>query len=101
AVVGRQQEYAGAVAARGEQHALGFAEAHLARLQVGDHDRKTADELGGIVCRLDAGEHLAGFGADVELQLEQLLRAFDVFGTDNPGDAQIDFAEIVDGNGGG
>ena len=98
AVVGGQQENARTFAARGEHGALRLAEAHLARLQVCDHDRQPADQLGRIVGRLDACEHLAGLCADVELQLEQLLRAFDVFRAYDSCDAQIDFVEVLDRN---
>ena len=49
-----------------------------------------------VVGRLDAGEHLARFAADVELQLEQLVRAFDVLGVDDARDAQLDLHEVVD-----
>ena len=96
AVIGRQEEDARSFAARGQDHALRFPEAHLARLQVRDHHRQATDQLRRIVGLLDAGEHLAGFGADVELQLEQLLRAFDVFGADDPSDPEIDLIEIID-----
>ena len=99
AVVGGKQEDAGAIARRGEHHAFGQAEFHLARREVRDHRRQAADQQRRIVRRLDAGEDRARLPvADVERQLQQLVRTFDVFGIDDARDAQVDLREIVDGD---
>ena len=63
--VGSQQEDVGAAGARGEHHALGRAEAHLARLEVRDDHGEAADELLGRVGLADAGEHRAPLAAEV------------------------------------
>src|SRR5690606_36241324 len=56
ASVGAHEENAG-IAAGGEHHALRYAEAHLARLQVRDEHDELADELVRLVGAADAGEH--------------------------------------------
>ena len=97
AVVGSEQENAGTVARCGEHHALGQAEFHLARRQVGDHRRQAADQVFRAIRRLDAGEHGARpIVADVERELEQFVGAVDVLGVDDSRDAQIDLVEFVD-----
>jgi hypothetical protein len=84
--VGREQEDAGGLAVGvggGQDHALGEAELHLARRQVGDHHRQPADQRRRIVGRLDAGEDLPrAERADVEQQADELVGAFDLRGLD-------------------
>ena len=93
---GDEQEYARAVAGGGEHHALGDAEFHLARGEVGDHHREPALELLRVVGGLDAREHGFRRAAEVERELQQLVRAFDRLGVDDLRDAEIDLVEIVD-----
>jgi hypothetical protein len=42
-------------------------------LQVGDDDGETALQFRGVVGRLDAREHGAGFGAEIEGELQELV----------------------------
>ena len=94
---GDEQEEARRIAGRRQHHAFRHAELHLARREVGDHHGQAADERRRIVGRLDAGEHLArAERADVERQLQQLVRAFDMLGVDDVRDAQVDLGEVVD-----
>ena len=53
-------------------------------------------QLLGRVRRADAGEHRALSVADVERQLQQLVRAFDRLGSDDLRDAQIELREVFD-----
>src|SRR5690606_13586813 len=78
----------------GEHHALGDAEAHLARRKVGDHHREAAFQRGGFVGALDAGEHVARLAADVQRQPQQLVGAFHWLGLDDARDAQVHPGEI-------
>ena len=71
AAIGRQQEHFRAVITAGAQHhALRDTEAHLARLEIGDHDHLAADECGRVVGGADAREHVALLGAEIERELQ-------------------------------
>ena len=86
--------------AGGQHHAFAHAELHLARCQVGDHHRQLSCQLRGIVGRLDASEDIARLGlADVQRQLQQLVRARHMVRLDDAGDAQVDPGEILDADG--
>ena len=66
----------------GQHHAFAQTELHLARREVGDHHGQLADQVGGLVGRLDAAEDVARLGlADVERQPQQLGRAVDALRT--------------------
>ncbi len=67
---------------------------HFARGEVGDHDRQAAVQIFRFIGRLDAGEDIAGFAADIQGQLQEFVGAFDMFGLDDPRDAQVDLGEI-------
>ena len=71
---------------------------HFAWGEVGDDDDAASDEFFGGVPLGDAGEDLAGFVAEVDLEAEKLVGFGDVFGDDDAGDAEIDFDEVVDGD---
>ena len=83
------------VEAGGEHHAFGEAEAHLARLEVGDDHDEGSIESGGIGIRgADAREDRAlAEGAEVDREADELVRAFDGLGLLDAGDAQIDVPE--------
>ena len=87
--------------AGGEEHAVGFEAAHLAGSEVGDDGDAAADELFGGVVLGDAGEDLAGLVAEVDFEAEELVGFGDALGDDDLGDAEVDFEEVVDGDGGG
>src|SRR2546421_3376037 len=102
----RQEKDAGSVAGCGEHHAFRDAKLHLPRREVGHHRREPADEILRLVRRLDAGEDDAMPGAavapgfaDVQRQLEELVRAIDGLRVDDAGDAEIDFGEVVNREG--
>ena len=58
----------------GKQHTAGFDTHHLARRQVHNRDERLANELFGLVVRMDTGQDDAvGIGAVVERELQQLL----------------------------
>ena len=76
---------------------FGDAEAHLARGEVGDHDRHAAFELLGLVGACNAGEDVAGAAfAQIEREAQKLRGAFDGLALDDLGDAQVDLREVVD-----
>ena len=77
---------------RGEHHAFGHAELHLARGEVGDHHGEAAHECRRVVGGLDAGEHRARVGAEIERELQQLVGALDMLGGDDARHAQIDLS---------
>ena len=77
---------------------MGLEAAHLAGGEVGDDDDVAADELFGGVPLGDAGEDLALFVAEVDLEAEELVGLGDALGDDDLGDAEIDFGEVVDGD---
>ena len=89
----------------GEEHAVRFEAAHFAGGEVGDDDDLAADEVFGGVPLGDAGEDLAaahsGFGAEVDFEAEEFVGFGDAFGDEDPGDAEFDFGEVVDGDLGG
>src|SRR6185295_11670967 len=84
-----------------QHHPLGDAEFHLARREVRDQYGQLSLELLGRVRRLDAGENGARAIADIERELQQLVRALDVLGLDDFRDAQVELVEVVDRNLGG
>ena len=66
-------------------------------MQIGGDDDFAADQLFGIVGCRDSGYDGAGFGfAGIDLEVKQLVRAFDALGREDAGDAQIDFDEVFD-----
>src|SRR5687768_2639565 len=97
-----QQEQIGPAAAGRKDHAFGDAEAHLARREVRDEHDAAPDQLrrfaiGGADAREDLA--LAEF-AGVELEAQQLVRAFDELAGQYPSDAQVESGEVVDRDGG-
>ena len=86
--------------AGGEDHPFGQAELHLPRLEIrGDHDLATDEHRRIGIVGAQAGENLAQAAlAEIDHQLEQFVGpGNDLRGLDEP-DAQVDLAEIVDGN---
>ena len=58
----------------GKQHTAGLDTHHLARRKVDDRNERLADELFGLVVRMDTGQDDAvGIGAVIERELQQLL----------------------------
>src|SRR5258706_3838777 len=96
--VRREQVDRGSVA-RGEHHALRFPEAHLARREVGDHDREASDQLLWRIGGADPGEDGAVLDADVEGELEELVGVLHQLRVHDPRDAQVHTREIVDRDG--
>jgi hypothetical protein len=92
-----------AIEAGGQDHALAHPEAHLARREVGDEHDAAADQFFRLaVAGADAGEDLARAEvAGVELEAQQLVRAFDEFAREHLADAQVELREIVDRDGRG
>jgi len=79
AVVRAEDEQSRSLAGSRQHHAFRQAELHLARREVGDHHRHAPLQFLRIVNRLDAREHRARLRfADVQRQLQQLLRTFDM-----------------------
>ena len=68
----------------------------FAGLQVGDDDDRPADELLGLIRLGDAGDDRPLLGADIDLQLHQLLRLRHGLGLEHLGHAQLDLHEVVD-----
>src|SRR6266702_5649659 len=74
--IGCQKKDAGTVARGGKHHAFGNAEFHLARREVRDHRCEAADQVLGLVRRLDACENGAvAILPNVERQFQELVRA--------------------------
>ena len=71
----------GTVSSSSADHCFGHAELHLARLEVGNADDQTSDQLFRVGIRgFNSSEHLTVVvSTQVERQLEQLLRLFDGF----------------------
>jgi len=83
-------------------HAFADATLHFARSQVGDHHGVFPNQVFGLVGAGDAAEDVSGLSfAHVQRQAQQLDGPFDRFAIDDFGDAQVDFGEVVDGDGGG
>ncbi|ANT64581.1 hypothetical protein Ptc2401_00793 [Prosthecochloris sp. CIB 2401] len=85
----------------GQYHALGEFSADFALGEVGDHHHLLAYQLFWLVGLGDTCQDLAGLGAEAELELEQLVGLFDLFGCFYGGDAKIDFEEVVEADLGG
>ena len=71
---------------------------HLAGGEVGDDDDLASDELFGGVPLGDAGEDLALFIAEVDLEAEKLVGLGDALSNDDLRDTKIDLDEIIDGD---
>src|SRR6266480_1781044 len=93
--VGRQQHDPRAVA-RGQQHALRFHPTDAARLQVRDHDDLAADQRLGRVVLGDPGGQRARGVADLDPELQNLVRAGPPLRLEDLGHPQVDLAEVVD-----
>src|SRR6185437_4147327 len=77
-------------------HALRRESAEFSRLQVRDDNDLPADELLRFIGESDSGNDAAQFRfADIDFEMEELIRAFDCFGGFHFDDAQIDFGKIV------
>ena len=71
--------------------------AQLAGREVRDDDDLAAKDLLGLVRLGDSGHDGARLGlADIDLEVEQLIGAFDGLGGEDQADAEIDFGEVVD-----
>ena len=77
---------------------MGLEAAHLAGGEVGDDYDVLSEELFGGIPLGDAGEDLALFVAEVDLEAEELVGFGDALGDDDLGYAEIDFYEVVDGD---
>src|SRR5450432_1326562 len=88
------------IAARRQDHAFGYAEAHLARCEVRDeHDFAPYELLRHAVAGADAGKNLAlAELARIELETQQPVRVFHKATVQHRGDTQVEFGEIVDGD---
>src|SRR5258708_23111815 len=80
----------------GDNHAVGFDAAELARREVDNDGDFAADQFLRLIVLRDAGANLANLGADIDGQLQQLIRADDAFGGLDLPDAHFDFGEILD-----
>src|SRR3990172_10159205 len=74
----------------GDDHAVGFDAAELARLEVAHHNDFAADELFRRVDGGYAGDDLADFVAEIHHHFEDLVRAGDFFGGFHLADAHFD-----------
>ena len=84
-----------------QHHALADAELHFARCQIRNHDGVFADQVFGFVGAGDAAEDVARLAfTHIERQAQQLDRAINCFAIDDFGDPQVDFGEVVNGDGG-
>src|SRR5260370_8854610 len=80
----------------GHDHAIGFHATEFAGREV-DHDGDfAADQFFRLVVLRDAGANLANLGADVNGELQQLVRANDAFGGLDLPNAHLDFGEVLD-----
>src|SRR6056297_3626214 len=87
----RAEQIGPTIAPAGSQHhAFGQAEAHLARGQVGDHDRQPSVQFSRFVVAANAGKDLARFTAEVEFETKQLVGALDQFGPRDACNPQVD-----------
>lgn len=83
-----------------QNHPFGHTKTHLARSQVSYQNRQLADQVVGLVSRLDAREHLAQTTfASIQAQAQQLVRPFYGFTADDLGNAQINLDEVLDVDG--
>src|SRR5688572_10318101 len=96
--IGGNEKNARFVSRGGEDHAFRDAELHLARRQVRHHYREPAFQLFRRIGGFDAGEHGARAVADVEGELEQLVRPFHRLRPCYAGYPQLELAELVDRN---
>jgi len=85
----------------GEEHAVGFETAHLARGEVGDDDDHAADESSGAYPLGDAGEYLAAFRAEVDFESEELVGFEDALGDQDFGARRSSLAKSSMDLGGG
>ena len=80
----------------GEEHAVGLEAAHLAGGEVGDDYDLFSEEFFGGVPLGYAGEDLALFVAEVDLEAEEFVGLGDALGDDDLGYAEVDLDEVVD-----
>ena len=80
---------------------MGLKTAHLAGGEVCDDDDAAAEEVLRGVPLGDAGEDLAFLVAEVDFKAEELVGFGDALADDDLGDAELNFAEVVDGDLGG
>ena len=87
--------------ARGHDHALADFAADGSRFEIRDDDNLGADEIFGLVPRLDARADLAAFGrAVVELDLEQAIGIGMRFDGFDGGNSQVEIRELLEWNAG-
>src|SRR5215212_8591973 len=84
--------------AGGQQHPPRLDAPELRGLQVGDDDDAPPDQGFGLVELGDARDDGAPVVAEVEVELEQLVRFGDTLGGQHDGDPQVDLGEVVDGD---
>src|SRR5215213_1384661 len=94
----RNEKYPRFIPRGSENHALGDAELHLARREIRHHYGEASLELFRRVSGLDAGEHGARAFAELERELEQLVRAVDLLGARDARHPQVELVEVVDGD---
>src|SRR5713101_6258909 len=78
----------------GYDHAVGFDSTELARREVHHHHHLAADQRLRFVILRDASANLAHFAADIDSQLQQLVRADDALGRLDLAHAHLHFREI-------
>src|SRR5258708_5508512 len=79
----------------GDDHAVGFDAAEFAGRKINDHGDFAADQLVGLIVLGDASANLANLGANVDCELQQLVRADDALGGLDLADAHLDFSEVL------
>ena len=85
-----------------QNHTFADTELHFAGCQIGDHDGVLTNQISRLVGAGNTAQHIAHTAfAHIQRQAEQLDRAFDCLAINDFGNAQIDFREVVDGNGRG
>src|SRR5258708_24211410 len=83
---------------RGDDHAVRFHTAELARREIDDHSDLAANERLRLVILGDPRTNLADLRADIHRQLEQSIGTHDALGGLDLSNAHLDFGEILDGN---
>src|SRR5260370_3958427 len=79
----------------GDDHAVGFDAAKLARREIDDHGDFAADQFFWLIELRDAGANLANLRADIDGELKQLVRADDALGGLNLPDAHLHFGKVL------
>jgi hypothetical protein len=82
----------------GEKHSAGFDSTYFRRFQVGNNDDCPSDNFFRLVEQRDPGDQLTLLSADINLEAEKLVRAFDFLSFQNLCRFKLDLTEVVNSN---